>query len=66
MGGPPHSPRRIKCKAGAVPGLIADRSGVTAIEYTLIAALIAMAFVSLVAAIGDFVSAPFETIAGKL
>jgi Flp pilus assembly pilin Flp len=66
MGGPPLSQHRIRGRAGAVLGLIADRSGVTAIEYTLIAALIAMAFVSLITAIGDFVSTPFETIAGKL
>jgi pilus assembly protein Flp/PilA len=66
MGGPPLSQHRIKGRAGAVFGLIADQNGVTAIEYTLIAALIAMAFVSLITAIGDFVSTPFETIAGKL
>jgi pilus assembly protein Flp/PilA len=66
MGGPPLSQHRIKGRAGAVIGLIADENGVTAIEYTLIAALIAMAFVSLITAIGDFVSTPFETIAGKL
>jgi pilus assembly protein Flp/PilA len=66
MGGPPLSQRRIKGRAGAVLGLIADENGVTAIEYTLIAALIAMACVSLITAIGAFVSTPFETIAGKL
>jgi Flp pilus assembly pilin Flp len=66
MGGPPLSQHRIKHKAGTVLGLIADESGVTAIEYTLIAALIAMAFVALITQIGDFVSTPFETIANKL
>jgi pilus assembly protein Flp/PilA len=66
MGGPPLSQHRIKGRAEAVLGLIADENGVTAIEYTLIAALIAMAFVSLITAIGDFVSTPFETIASKL
>jgi Flp pilus assembly pilin Flp len=66
MRGPPLSQRRIKGKAGAVLALTADQSGVTAIEYTLIAALIAMAFVALITQIGDFVSTPFETIAGKL
>jgi Flp pilus assembly pilin Flp len=66
MGGPPLAQHRIKHKAGAVLGLIADESGVTAIEYTLIAALIAMAFVALITQIGDFVSTPFETIANKL
>ena len=66
MGGPPLWQRRIKGRAGAALGLTTDERGVTAIEYTMIAALIAMAFVSLITAIGDFVSTPFETIAGKL
>jgi Flp pilus assembly pilin Flp len=66
MGGPPLWQHRIRGTAGAVLGLIADKRGVTAIEYTLIAALIAMAFVALITQIGDFVSTPFETIAGKL
>jgi Flp pilus assembly pilin Flp len=66
MGGPPLWQHRIKGKAGTVLALTADESGVTAIEYTLIAALIAMAFVALITQIGDFVSAPFQTIAGKL
>jgi Flp pilus assembly pilin Flp len=65
MGGPPLSQHWIK-KAGTVRGLMADESGVTAIEYTLIAALIAMAFVAIITQIGDFVSTPFQTIAGKL
>ena len=47
-------------------GLIADQNGATAVEYTLIAVLVVMAFVTLITAIGDFVSTPFETIAGKL
>jgi len=46
--------------------LIEDASGVTAIEYTLIAALIVMALVALIARIGDFVSVPFETLASYL
>jgi Flp pilus assembly pilin Flp len=46
--------------------LIGDARGVTAIEYTLIAALIAMAFVALITQIGDFVSIPFETLASQL
>ncbi|HEX3411452.1 MAG TPA: Flp family type IVb pilin [Stellaceae bacterium] len=65
MSGPPLSQHQIQ-KAGTVLGVIADQSGVTAIEYTLIAALIAMAFVALITQIGDFVSTPFQTIAGKL
>lgn len=66
MGGPPLWLRRIEGRAGATLGLTADERGVTAIEYTLIAALIAMAFVALITQIGDFVSTPFETIANKL
>jgi Flp pilus assembly pilin Flp len=66
VGGQPLSQNRIRGKAGAVLGLIADESGTTAIEYTLIAVLVVMAFVTLITAIGDFVSTPFETIAGKL
>lgn len=66
MDGPPLSQHRIKGKAGPVLGLLADESGVTAIEYTLIAVLVAMAFVILITSIGDFVSTPFQTIAGKL
>jgi Flp pilus assembly pilin Flp len=46
--------------------VIEDASGVTAIEYTLIAALIVMALVALIARIGDFVSVPFETLASYL
>ena len=66
MAGPPLSQHRIKPEAGPVRGLIPDQRGVTAIEYTLIAVLVAMAFVALIAAIGDFVSTPFQTIASKL
>jgi pilus assembly protein Flp/PilA len=43
-----------------------DGSGVTAIEYTLIAALIAVAAVLVLIQIGADVAAPFNTIAGNL
>ena len=66
MVGPPLSQHRIQGKAGTVLGLIADQNGATAVEYTLIAVLVVMAFVTLITAIGDFVSTPFETITGKL
>ena len=66
MGGPPLSQRRSKAKAWVALGLIADESGATAIEYTLIVVLIVMALVTLITGIGDFVSTPFQTIAGKL
>jgi Flp pilus assembly pilin Flp len=52
--------------SGVLFCLTRDDRGVTAIEYTLIAALIAMAFVALITQIGDFVSTPFETIANAL
>jgi Flp pilus assembly pilin Flp len=66
MCGPPLWQHRIKGRAGAVLALIPDQRGVTAIEYTVIVALIAMAFVALITQIGDFVSAPFPTITGQL
>jgi Flp pilus assembly pilin Flp len=62
---PPFLHRRIK-KAGAALCLLADDRGVTSIEYTLIAVLIVTSLVILISQIGDFVSTPFLTIAGKL
>ena len=50
----------------AVRRVIEDERGVTAIEYTLIAALIAVAAVIVIAEIGADVRAPFNTIAGNL
>ena len=58
--------KRRACKARPIFRLIEDTRGVTAIEYTLIAALIAVAFVLLIAQIGDFVSVPFQTVASYL
>jgi Flp pilus assembly pilin Flp len=43
-----------------------DARGVTAIEYTLIAAVIALASLALITQIGDFVSTPFSTVASYL
>ena len=60
---------RVKNKIStdrAISRLLEDTRGVTAIEYTLIAALIIMAFVALITTIGDFVSVPFETVASYL
>jgi Flp pilus assembly pilin Flp len=62
----PPLPRRWINKAQAIINLAADVRGATAIEYTLIIALIVMALVFLIAQIGDFVSTPFQTVAGKL
>ena len=58
--------RRLKCIGRAGSGLIADRRGVTAIEYTMIAALIAMAIIVGVTQIGGFVKTSFETVAGSI
>jgi len=58
--------RQARVRGAVIFRLIRDDRGVTAIEYTLIAALIAMAFVALITQIGDFVSTPFETVASKL
>lgn len=46
--------------------LVKDESGVTAIEYTLIAALIAVAAVASFIVIGTDVSTTFSTVAAKL
>ncbi len=43
-----------------------DESGVTAIEYGLIAALIAVAIIAAVELVGTGVSNTFNTVAGKL
>lgn len=43
-----------------------DEGGVTAIEYGLIAALIAVAIIGAVELVGTGVSTTFNTIAGKL
>lgn len=43
-----------------------DEDGVTAIEYGLIAALIAVAIITAVGLIGDKLSTIFEYIAGEL
>jgi pilus assembly protein Flp/PilA len=45
---------------------ITDKKGVTAIEYGLIASLIAVAIITAVTLIGTNLSTTFNTIAGKL
>ena len=45
---------------------VKDESGATAIEYGLIAALIALAIVAGAGALGNGLSDQFNTIAGKL
>ena len=46
--------------------LIRDESGVTAIEYTLIAALIAVAAIAAFTLVGTNLSTTFSSIAAKL
>jgi pilus assembly protein Flp/PilA len=46
--------------------LINDETGVTAIEYGLIAALIAVAAVSVMTTVGSHLSSTFNTVATKL
>jgi len=46
--------------------LVTGESGVTAIEYGLIAALIALVIIGSVAAIGTSLSTTFSTVAGSL
>jgi pilus assembly protein Flp/PilA len=46
--------------------LLRDQSGVTAIEYGLIAALIAVAAVGIMTTVGGNLSGTFSTVASKL
>jgi pilus assembly protein Flp/PilA len=46
--------------------LLGDETGATAIEYGLIAALIALAAISAIANIGSHLSTTFNTVATKL
>ena len=46
--------------------LVTDQSGVTAIEYGLIAALIAVAAVTIMTTVGTNLSSTFNTISTKL
>jgi pilus assembly protein Flp/PilA len=46
--------------------LVRDESGVTAIEYGLIAALIAIAAITMMISVGTNLTATFSTVASKL
>ena len=46
--------------------LLSDEKGATAIEYGLIAALIAVAAVTVLGTVGSNLTATFSTVAGKL
>ena len=62
--------RRIPRAGGALGRALirslTDEHGVTAIEYTLIAALIALAIIAGVTQIGGFVKTSFQTVASSL
>ena len=53
----------VKQRAAA---LTADRQGVTAIEYALIATFLAIAIIAAITALGTQISAQFGTIAAAL
>ena len=57
--------RRIRLRT-ILANLIRDESGVTAIEYALIAALIAVAAIAAFTLVGTNLSNTFSTIAAKL
>jgi pilus assembly protein Flp/PilA len=57
--------RRIHLRT-VLSNLIRDESGVTAIEYALIAALIAVAAIAAFTLVGTNLSTTFSTIAAKL
>jgi pilus assembly protein Flp/PilA len=57
--------RRIRLRT-LLFNLIRDESGVTAIEYALIAALIAVAAIAAFTLVGTNLSTTFSTIAAKL
>ena len=59
------SSRRIRLRT-VLSNLIRDESGVTAIEYALIAALIAVAAIAAFTLVGTNLSTTFSTIAAKL
>jgi pilus assembly protein Flp/PilA len=45
---------------------VSDESGVTAIEYGLIASLVAVVIIGAVTLVGTNLSATFQTVAGKI
>ncbi|HEX4615659.1 MAG TPA: Flp family type IVb pilin [Stellaceae bacterium] len=57
---------KLNLNAEAVYRLIADRRGVTAVEYALIAALIAVAAIAAFTLVGTRLSSTFSSVAAKL
>ena len=67
MGHTPSEPTRPAIRlSAAVRRFAPDGSGATAIEYGLIAALIAVAVIGGVTALGENANATFETVAGEM
>jgi pilus assembly protein Flp/PilA len=60
-----YQPRRIRLRT-LLSSLIRDESGVTAIEYALIAALIAVAAIAAFTLVGTNLSTTFSKIANQL
>jgi pilus assembly protein Flp/PilA len=58
-------PRRTRLRT-LLTNLLKDESGVTAIEYALIAALIAVAAIDAMQLVGTGLQNTFSTVAGKL
>ena len=58
-------PRRTRLRT-LLTNLLTDESGVTAIEYALIAALIAVAAIAAMQLVGTGLQNTFSTVAGKL
>lgn len=58
--------QRLSVTARTVAALLHDQRGVTAIEYGLIAALIAVAAVTVMGTVGTNLSSTFNTVAGDL
>ena len=64
--GEPPLPTGAEIKMKVLTLLFKDESGVTAIEYSLIAALIAVAAIGSFTLIGTDISSTFSTVANKL
>jgi len=58
--------KQLGANRRSVIAILRDESGVTAIEYGLIAALIAVAAVTVMGTVGTNLSSTFNTVAGDL
>ena len=57
---------KIELPPRIVPALVEDRRGVTAIEYALIAALIAVAAIAAMSTLGGSISGTFTQVANSI